>query len=758
MGKDEGAKKRRIGFLITLAVNVLIVGYIAFSEFRPGAQPVDEVPVSDIKLVFMLLGVCCFGLAVLMDYLKYRRMLMLTEGRFDRKGALECALLGKYYDNVTPFGAGGQPFQIHYLKKRGYSTGTAAAAPAMGFFTQQTAFVLIGAVVFIANRTALRSIPFLNITAYVGLLMYALLPLAIVLMAAFPRPFNAAVRGGVKLLGKLHIVKDVDAACKKSLSALEEYVQCLRHFVRHPVVFAKLMLASLVYQTAILSIPFFMLRAFGGSGDWWTVFSLVVYIYAAITIVPTPGNAGAAEGSFYAVFASLEGGMLFWAMIAWRLLVYYSWLVCGLIVIARGASRSRPRYAEPPAEGPLNTVLFSDLFYPAVDGVVRTTDAYARHLSALGDNVCVVCPRQEGEPAERPYPVYRLPSFRFPGIDFSIPIGVMTKELKREFALRRPDVLHVHSPFFAGRLALRLGRKFRVPVIATFHSKYYDDAMNVTHSKLLSRLMLYYVRDFYTKADIVWACSRSTAETLRTYGYNGEIFVMENGVELSDMPARGELPELAQRAAEELGVDRSKRNLLFVGQLIWQKNFKLILDSLKLLPADEGWRLTVAGCGYNGDEIKAYARKAGLENRVRFLGRIADRRLLCGLYAACGVLFFPSLYDNAPLVLREAAAAGLPALLSAGSNSAEVVTDGFNGFTAEPNAEAMAQRLRAAFSEGTESIRRIGKNAMDTIPVDWAEIVKRAETAYRTCSAEGHVDSLKPLFYREDAEEEKSEY
>ena len=752
MQQDDNKNRRRLGLFITLIINIVIVGYIAIREFNTGEE-VKLISFTDINFIYLLIGIGCFGAAVLMDYLKYRRMLMTTEGRLDRKGSIEVALLGKYYDNVTPFGAGGQPFQIHYLRKRGYSTGTSAAAPAMGFLTQQIAFVICGAVVFISNREVLQFLPVLNITAYVGLLMYAILPVALLLLALFPSPFKAAVRGFYTLCGKLHIVKDVDAKCAKAFAGLDEYKQCIALFAKHPIVFVKLMLLSLGYQLAILSIPFFMLRAFGGGDNWWTVFSLVVYIYAAITIIPTPGNAGAAEGSFYAVFSSLEGSMLFWAMIAWRILVYYSWLICGIIVIARSGSRNRPRYKLPPQEGPLNVGLFVDIYYPAVDGVVHTVDAYARSLTSAGHNACVICPRQPKQTSDEGlgYPVYRLGSFRFPGLAFAVPIGRATREIKQAFAENPPDVIHAHSPFFSGRLALRFGRKYKAPVVATFHSKFYDDALNVTHSRILSKLMVDIVVNFFNKADIVWACSRSAADTLRSYGYNGEIFVMENGINAEEIPAEPELE--AQRAVEAFSLPEGKRTLLYVGQLIWHKNIRLILDTLKLLlENDDRYHLVLVGAGYNGDEIHDYSRKLGIDVHVTFTDKVLDRSLLYGLYKYSDLLFFPSYYDTSGLVIREAAAVGTPSLLAEDADAADVIKDDENGFAAAASPEAMAERIRRAYD--SSSIERVGLAAKQTIPVSWSDIIARAVTAYRTLSYEGHEYKLNKLFGDAEAPEQ----
>ena len=113
-----------------------------------------------------------------------------------------------------------------------------------------------------------------------------------------------------------------------------------------------------------------------------------------------------------------------------------------------------------------------------------------------------------------------------------------------------------------------------------------------------------------------------------------------------------------------------------------------------------------------------------------FVGEIDDRELLWGLYRLADLFFFPSIYDNAPLVLREAAQAGTPALLAAGSNAAEPVRDGDNGYIAEPDAGIMAEKILFILSDPKRE--EIGRRAQETIPITWDEIVSRADRAYRS--------------------------
>ncbi|MBR4911055.1 MAG: flippase-like domain-containing protein [Clostridia bacterium] len=727
--KKEGSFRRIFWTAVTIVINLTIVGYIAFHEISGNAGNIRSIPPSEIQYGFIALGFLCFGLAVFAEYRKYLKMIVASEGRCDREGAINCVLIGKYYDNITPFGAGGQPFQIYYLRKRGMAPGTANTVPIVGFITQQFAFVILAGIVFVGNRNVLGEIALIRYAAYVGLLLYLALPVMILLFAFVPKPFKKFIKGVSVILTKLHIFKNADKASERICGALDEYTLSLKKMGERPFILVSLILFSALYQTAILSVPFFMIRAFGGTGSWWTIFSITVYIYSAITIVPTPGNSGAAEGSFYAVFSSLEGGFLFWAMVIWRIIVYFSWIITGIIAVTRSAvKKSVYRKKKVPASGPLRVALFIDIYYPNIDGVIKTVDSYAREINKSGSYACVFCPKSPRKHTDDlPYDVVRLPAIRLKKLNLSIGLPFTGRKFKNAFAKKNFDVIHVHSPFGSGRIGMKLGKKFDIPVVSTFHSKYYDDAMNLTHSKSLAKITANIVSDFFSTVDHAWACSNSTAKTLRSYGYKGNIRVVENGV---DPFPECDPREKAAEAAEKFGIPGDKKILLFVGQQIWQKNLKTVLDSTKLAAETDPDIFTViVGGGYNGAQIRKYAESIGVSDRVIFTGKISDRALLFGVYKLASLFFFPSLYDNAPIVLREAALAGVPALLTAGSSSAEIVTDGVNGYTEENDPGLMSKKILSILSSG--ELSRVAENARATIPVFWSEIVKTVTEKYR---------------------------
>ena len=84
------------------------------------------------------------------------------------------------------------------------------------------------------------------------------------------------------------------------------------------------------------SVLFFIYGAFNGFdiNIYFELLSISIIIELACHSIPLPGGSGLAELSFSTIFASLfDSGVLFWALIIWRLITYYSYLVSGMGII-----------------------------------------------------------------------------------------------------------------------------------------------------------------------------------------------------------------------------------------------------------------------------------------------------------------------------------------------------------------------------------------------------------------------------------------
>ena len=340
---DTELKKKRIRklilFLIFIAINATVITLTAVSEFGDSENAAE---LSEVKMNWWLLlpAAIFFVIAMITEIDKYRLMMRGVSDKDtfkpgeDWKIARRTVILGRYYDNITPAAIGGQPFQIYYLhKKGGLPTGIASAVSVFGMISIQISFILIALFCFIFSDLAHENTA-LQITALLGLLFYAFWPFMMFMALFFPKATAKFITIIIRFLAKIKLVKNRDAAIQKTEDGVKDYVRAIKVILKHRGLFFKAIAMSLVFNILVASIPWFVLTAFGGNVNFFSSFALTIAVMAAVYFIPTPGNSGAAEGTFYMVFSGLTTGYVFWAMLAWRFFSYYIYIIMGLIEYA----------------------------------------------------------------------------------------------------------------------------------------------------------------------------------------------------------------------------------------------------------------------------------------------------------------------------------------------------------------------------------------------------------------------------------------
>ena len=379
------------------------------------------------------------------------------------------------------------------------------------------------------------------------------------------------------------------------------------------------------------------------------------------------------------------------------------------------------------ADNALKTIgIFNDSFPPIMDGVSLTTQNYAHWLNQKNQSVCVITPKAPDYSDNEPYPVYRYTSipilmrkpyrFGMPDLDFSYKTAINNVEF---------GLVHAHCPFSSGKEALRIAHKQKIPLVATFHSKYRDDFEQSIKNKFLARQMTHEIIRFFEKADEVWIPQAAVEETIREYGFKGKVQVVENG---NDFATTEHIGPIKKTAREKLGLKADELMFLFVGQHIWEKNTRLIVESLAELK-EIPFRMFFVGTGYAKSDLHELTEKHGLQEKVKFMGVITARNELRDYYAAADLFLFPSLYDNAPLVIREAGAMETPSILVSGSTSAENIRDNFNGFLIENSVESMSNRLRELIQD-KNLLLTVGQNSSRTIARSWESVTEEVLDRY----------------------------
>jgi len=364
---------------------------------------------------------------------------------------------------------------------------------------------------------------------------------------------------------------------------------------------------------------------------------------------------------------------------------------------------------------------FCDAYLPIVDGVVMVVKNYTEVLNQKYGKCCVVAPKVPHYEDTEPFEVVRVNSLPIPQrYPYRFAVPELHKTSIDSIRAIKLDLIHTHSPFGLSQYGMKIAKRRNIPIISTFHSKYYDDFKQVVKLDSLAQIGVNLIVEYYKRMDQVWTCSKSTAETLREYGYKGNIEVILNG---SDTKYPEDAQTIRDKTREKYKIPAGMPVFLFVGQHIWQKNIKtLILSMAYLKKSGFAFKMIMTGKGYAEDDIKKMVKEEGMEDNFIFTGPVMDREELSGLYLLSDLFVFPSIYDNAPLVVKEAAGLRTPSLIIDGSNASEGIKDSENGFLIEDNCDKIGEKIIEIYGENID-LTKIGENAEKTLSLSWENIV-----------------------------------
>ncbi len=143
--------------------------------------------------------------------------------------------------------------------------------------------------------------------------------------------------------------------------------------------------------------------------------------------------------------------------------------------------------------------------------------------------------------------------------------------------------------------------------------------------------------------------------------------------------------------------DKDASDLIFAGEMRYNKGVDLLLEALVSLNKERRTTLTLAGDGVQFEEYKALAITLGLTDVVRFVGRVPIQQA----FRQGRIFVMPSRFESFPYVLMEAIAAELPVISTRIGGVAEVVPASM--LTASVSVEAIARKIRDVLAHESEA-------------------------------------------------------
>lgn len=381
----------------------------------------------------------------------------------------------------------------------------------------------------------------------------------------------------------------------------------------------------------------------------------------------------------------------------------------------------------------MNIAMMTNNYKPFIGGVPISVERLAEGLRRQGHQVTIFAPDFEGAKDEENVVRYRT-FYRKP--EKGIMVGTcLDPKIRRAFKEKRFDVIHVHHPIPAGEAALRLGEKYSIPVVYTYHTRYeeYLHHLLPLRGRVLSRCMKEilvpeYLTAFMNRCDLVISPTAKMKEYLEEQNVKTNIAVLPTGLD------QGSFVWDSRRTQEIRSEHGKGRPWLFAttARLEKEKNLSFLLRGVAELKRRIGpcFRVMVIGNGSEAETLRRQAVELGIEEDVVFTGAVPNTEVRHYLHAADAFLF-ASKSETQGIVLLEAMAAGCPVVAVKASGVVDVVRSGENGFMTGES-EADWAEAAARLTREPQLIRRLSGGAKDTASLYRAEeIAARAAYQYQ---------------------------
>ena len=287
-----------------------------------------------------------------------------------------------------------------------------------------------------------------------------------------------------------------------------------------------------------------------------------------------------------------------------------------------------------------------------------------------------------------------------------------------------PAVLHITGPGDMGMLGAWLAHRLRIPLAASWHTNVHEYAGRRLE-KMLGFLSAKHVRSlsaaaerhawsgaarFYKMARVLFAPNRELVDSLREQT-GKPCFLMERGVDAV----------MFTPAKRDPGV--RPFTVGYIGRLSVEKNVRFLAQiEQALATAGVDYRFLIAGSGGEQDWLAANLRRAEM------LGVIKGEQL-AKAYANMDVFAFPSQTDTFGNVILEAAASGVPAVVTTGGGPKFLVRSGETGFVASSDHEFLRRILELAQDAGMHARMRVAARE-HACTRSWDRVFEQVYDAY----------------------------
>lgn len=290
------------------------------------------------KKIYIIIVIAIILISDLIKSLEISTLIKKENKNYEYKDGLYLTFKTNFFNGITPFSVGGQPFQIYTLKKKNnidYITG--ANIVFKDFYAHQMSLVILSVMALTLNMVF--DIVIINsITRkllFIGLVINLSISMFLIFLTCSKSNLKFIINIFVETLFKLKIIKDKDMVLTKINASISKFKKQISEILVNPKLIIFCILLNSLKLLCIGCATYFCFKSVGSNVTLLS--SLVIYmlILTMSASIPIPGASGGMEYGFIALFSYyVIDAKLAATMLLWRGLTYYLPLIFGGTIFA----------------------------------------------------------------------------------------------------------------------------------------------------------------------------------------------------------------------------------------------------------------------------------------------------------------------------------------------------------------------------------------------------------------------------------------
>lgn len=338
--ENRSSRGKIFNICLFVVSTLILIGILIYHSNTYGVYDIEKSLFEGLKYRYLFIIFACFALIMIFDSLRTHVLLYKSTKIHRPILSYKSTAICRYYDCITPFSFGGQPFQVFYLNNRGVKAGIASSVPLAKYLFSQITFCVISLIMLILGASYYGDSSRLVVTFSIISLCISFLFLIIIIFASVDKKILPNIILHItKFLNKIKLIKDYKITFTKTMRTLLEYQRSVRYYLKSfwtTFLTIVLSVGIIVLKACIPYLIYVYLLRGQVEATFFVVFSKFIICELATMFMPLPGGSGMAEISFSALFATLfvgdNSGYLFWAVLIYRIASYYIYLLQGFII------------------------------------------------------------------------------------------------------------------------------------------------------------------------------------------------------------------------------------------------------------------------------------------------------------------------------------------------------------------------------------------------------------------------------------------